>query len=61
MIDDEISGDMKGGDMEVPEAVRIAMGKANEYKKNKGFVDNSSSIVEDSKLIGIKWKSFSLD
>ncbi|CAO2816190.1 unnamed protein product [Amaranthus hypochondriacus] len=45
-------GDMKGGDMEVPEAVRIAMGKANEYKKNKGVIDNSSSIVEDSKLIG---------
>lgn len=39
--------------MDLPEAVRMAMAKAKEYKKNKGTIENNSSIVENSKLTGM--------
>lgn len=39
MIDNELLGDVKGGDVEIPKPVKIAMGKAQEYKKNKGTIN----------------------
>lgn len=56
---EQLRGDVRGGDMEVPDAVRLAMGKAKEYKKNKGTIDSSSNIKENSKLTGSKGGSAS--
>ncbi|GAB4827834.1 hypothetical protein Ancab_034719 [Ancistrocladus abbreviatus] len=49
---ESLSGDKDSGKKEIPQALRIAMEKAKEYKKNKGPADSSKISVENENLPG---------